>query len=163
MQLNRDIGLIFPEAKGTNLRKRRVRLPYELSGHINLLIIAFKHTQYVLIDQWSFFLKILEKDFPELKFYKIPTFGNIYKFIKNKLEKSMLSKVTEMDSQERIITLFLNKKKFRKTLNIPHENTIFLFLIDKKGNVFWSTNNGITNDKMDQLTSKVKELLEKLS
>jgi hypothetical protein len=163
VQSNRDIELIFPEAIGTTLRKRQIRLPYDLSGRINLLIIAFKHTHYILIEQWSFFLKILQKEFPELKFYEVPTFGILYKFIKNKIEKSMLTKVTEIDSQERMITLFLNKKKFRKDLDIPHEKTIFLFLIDKKGNILWSTNNGITNDKTNQLTTKVRELLEKCS
>ncbi|MEJ2279664.1 MAG: hypothetical protein P8Y70_18265, partial [Candidatus Lokiarchaeota archaeon] len=131
--------MIFPDVIGSNLRRRKLRLPIDLSGDLNLLIISFKHTQHTMIEQWLNFLTSLEMKFPKLKSYEIPTFGLYYKFIKSKLEKAMISKVTEKNIQEKIITLFLRKTKFKKTLGIPNEDTIYMFLVDRRGYIHWTS------------------------
>jgi hypothetical protein len=153
-----DNKVIFPNIDGWNLRKENINLPNDLKGEYNLLIISFRHSQHILIEQWFFFLKMLEKEFPQFRSYEIPTFGRLYKIIKPKIEKGMVSKIKHLDFQERIINIFLNKSRFKKNLAISKENTIYLFLVDKRGAIHWSTFNGFSNQKIEELSLILKAL-----
>ena len=62
----------FPELVASNLEGREYRLPYDLEGTLNILILAFRREQQNLIDEWIRFLKPFSKEFNFVKYYEIP-------------------------------------------------------------------------------------------
>ncbi len=44
-----------------------------------------------------------------------------------------------------------------QSLNIPHENTIYVFLLNKNGEVLWRAEDGFTEQKFAGLNKAVKE------
>ena len=69
----------------------------------------------------------------------------------------MRAAILDNDSRERTITLYLDKKEFNQSLKIPKEDTIYLFLIDKEGQVIWKAEDGFTRQKYNDLKKAVKE------
>jgi hypothetical protein len=73
----------------------------------------------------------------------------------------MQAGIPDINARERTITLYLNKKTFRKELDIPDEKTIYILLINKKGEVIWRTQGRFTNEKSIDLENTVKKNLQK--
>ncbi len=72
----------------------------------------------------------------------------------------MRSGIQDRNSRERTITLYLNKRDFKKDLHIPHENTIYLFLIDRKGHIYWNEKGIFTQKKADKLEQSIKKQIK---
>ena len=72
------------------------------------------------------------------------------------LEYQIKKRVSER-LRERTITLYTNKKEFKRQLKIPDEETIYIFLIDKNGRIIWRTNDKFTEEKAHDL----ENILEK--
>ena len=54
-------------------------------------------------------------------------------------------------TRARTITLYLDKRAFRKALNIDNEQNIWVYLFDKSGNVLWCAEGRFTKEKSEAL------------
>ncbi|MFX1470390.1 MAG: hypothetical protein ACFFB8_17240 [Promethearchaeota archaeon] len=131
--------MIFPEVIGQNLEFEKFNLPYNLAGKLNLVIIPFRRWHQDLVDQWSFYLNSLEEKYSNFKYYEIPTLNRGYKVMKFMIEGGMRAGIPDKKVRERTITIYVNKSQFKKELEIQTEDTIHLFLINKKGEIIWHT------------------------
>ena len=143
----------FPSVKGRNLNRKKIKLPEELKGKMNLLLLAFFQNQQKTIDSWLNFAVELEEKFNGLQYYEIPV---IYKMnILNQLllNESMRASIKEKKIREKTITLYLEKSKFLDALKFDDENDTYTILIDKNGKILWKER-GIYD------SNKGKELIE---
>jgi hypothetical protein len=113
-----------------------------------------------LIDEWLPFLDDLALRNPDLAFYELPTLNISYILVRGVIDGGMQAGIPDKNARERTITLYLNKKAFRKELDIPDEKTITVLLINKKGEVIWRTQGRFTNEKITDLENMVKENLQ---
>jgi hypothetical protein len=58
--------------------------------------------------------------------------------------------------RERTITLYLDKDEFRQTLQLPHEDDIFVLLLDRQGQVLWRAEGDFTPEKGESLAEQVQ-------
>ena len=143
----------FPSVRGRNLNRKKIKLPEELKGKMNLLLLAFFQNQQKTIDSWLNFAVELEEKFNGLQYYEIPV---IYKMnILNQLllNESMRASIKEKKIREKTITLYLEKSKFLDALKFDDENDTYTILIDKNGKILWKER-GIYD------SNKGKELIE---
>ncbi|NTV37735.1 MAG: hypothetical protein HGA82_00825, partial [Anaerolineales bacterium] len=66
-------GLLFPTVQGENLSGREMILPKDFEGKLNIVIVAFHRGQQLLVNSWMPVIQQLEKKYPELHFYELPT------------------------------------------------------------------------------------------
>lgn len=146
---------IFPLVTGSNLNGKTLELPRELKGKLNIVVVAFIRGQGALIAEWVPSLNDLVKRNPDLAWYELPTLSASYLPSRPSIDGGMRAAILENDSRERTITLYLDKKEFMQSLIIPHENTIYILLINKNGRVIWRAEGGFTEQKFNNLRKAV--------
>jgi hypothetical protein len=148
----------FPEISGKNLEKKKYNIPYDLEGELNMLIVPFQRWHQTLVDQWSLFLNNIENLNRNFRYYEMPTLNLSYKAIKFMIDGGMRAGIPDKDVRERTITVYINKGLFKKHLNIQSEDTIYLFLILKNGEILWRTEGKFESYKGEELVKFIKEL-----
>ncbi len=146
---------MFPNVFGKNLELEHFNIPSDLEGDLNLVIIPFKQWHQSLVNQWGFFLNTLESEFFNFRYYEIPTLSYGYKLMRFMIDGGMRAGIPDKSVRKRTITVYLNKNEFRKSLDIPSENTIYLFLITKKGDILWRSEGEYTPIKAEELKNNI--------
>jgi len=150
----------FPEVTGRNLEFVKYNIPSDLKGEINLLIVPFQRWHQTLVDQWASFLNIIESKNSAFRYYELPTLNTLYKAMRFMIDGGMRAGIPDKSVRERTITLYLNKTQFKKLLNIRSEDTIYIFLVRKSGEILWKTEGSYDKFKAEQLLTKLKNLLK---
>ncbi len=121
-------------------------MPNDLKGELNIVIIPFKSEHQELVEQWLPFQAILVQNNLTLSFYELPTLNSSYLLIRWMINGGMRSGISDKEACERTITLYINKKEFKRQLNIPNEEAIYIVLIDTNGRIIWCTNDKYTEE-----------------
>jgi len=150
----------FPEINGRNLEFIKYSIPSDLKGEINLLIIPFQRWHQTLVDQWASFLNIIESKNPDFRYYELPTLTTLYKAMRFMIDGGMRAGISDKSVRARTITLYLNKTQFKKLLNIRSEETIYLFLVRRSGEILWRTEGPYDKIKAEQLVKLINDLLK---
>jgi hypothetical protein len=127
----------FPQVRGSNLQRQQVRLPHDLEGDLNLLLIAFQQWQQRLVDSWIPVAQHLEQQYPGLVYYELPTIQSMNILAKTFINEGMRAGIPNPKARQRTITLYLDKRSFREALAINREDTIHILLINRQGEVLW--------------------------
>jgi hypothetical protein len=147
----------FPEVSGYNLEKNLYKVPADLEGKLNLLIIPFQRWHQELVDEWAFYLSpFLTED---LKLYEIPTLNSRYKIMRWMIDGGMRAGISDIKVRQRTITLYINKGSFKKALDIPNEDTIYLFLIRPSGDILWRAKGRFRQESFEELKHKIEDEL----
>ena len=147
----------LPTVKGSNLMRQKMIFPDAFAGDINLVFIAFLRRHQDLIDEWGPFVEELAHQHTELHYYEFPTFprkGPIYRTF---LNEGMRAGIPNEATRARTITLYLDKRAFRKALDIDGEQNMWVYLFDKSGNVLWRTEGRFSQEKGAALNDALKQ------
>ena len=154
------MNITFPKISSSNLEGQKFELPQDFKGTLNIVLIAFQREQQDLVDEWLLFLDDFARRNPDIAFYELPTLNISYILVRRVIDGGMQAGIPDKNARERTITLYLNKKAFRKELDIPDEKTITVLLINKKGDVIWRTQGRFTPEKSTDLEHAVNENLQ---
>ena len=148
----------LPRVTGSNLARKKMVFPDDFAGETNLVFIAFLRQHQDLIDSWVPFVEQLTQEFPNLQYYEFPTLprrGFIYRTF---LNEGMRAGIPSEATRARTITLYLDKKAFRRALDIEGEQNMWLYLFDKSGNVLWRTEGSFSAEKGEALRMALNQL-----
>jgi len=149
----------FPIIETSTLEGKKVLLPQDLEGTLNVVIIAFQRQQQLLVETWIPFLEALVQKTPSLAFYELPTIRSGIPFLRFIVNSGMRSGIPDKSARERTITIYTKKKKFRQILGIPNEDTIYIFLIKKDGQILWRSKGESTKQKGIELERAINKNL----
>jgi hypothetical protein len=152
----------FPEVTGTNLLRRKVTLPDDLQGQINILFIAFQQWQQTSVDSWIPTARQLERTFPIVRYFEIPVIYKMNKLSQTFLNEGMRAGIPNSNTREKTITLYLDKLAFRRAVDIPNENAIAILILDQQGNILWRSTGGYSVEKGAALLQAVQEISTKV-
>jgi hypothetical protein len=155
--MSKNIEMNFPKVSGSNLNGRTMILPDDFKGDLNIIIIAFKRVHTELIEGWTSSLENLAKNYPELTYWELPVLSNRYSVFRWWIDGGMRTGIIDNKAREQTITLYIDKRNFKKELEIPNEETICLLLVDGNGKVIWRAEGAFTEKKLQSL----KRILEK--
>jgi hypothetical protein len=153
--------MIFPEVKGSNLEKKKYKLPQDFEGKINIVTVAFQQWQQSLVDTWVPFLEELKKSFPEMYFYELPTISRGYKGMRFMIDGGMRMGIPDKKIRDRTITLYLEKRRFMKNLGIENDEDILTYILNAKGEIFSTVKGKYNPEKATKIKNQVEELVGK--
>jgi hypothetical protein len=148
----------FPEVTGTNLLRRKVTLPDDLQGQINILFIAFQQWQQTSVDSWIPTARQLERTFPSVRYFEIPVIYKMNKLSQTFLNEGMRAGIPNSNTREKTITMYLDKLAFRRAVDIPNEDAIAILILDQQGNILWRTTGVYSVEKGAALLQAVQEI-----
>jgi len=149
----------FPKITAENLNRRKLHLPDDLEGEVNLLLIAFQQMQQISVNTWLPRLEELSGRYPALHYYELPTIGTGYRLARGFIDGGMRAGIPDEATRERTITLYLNKRDFRQQLDLPGEDTIYALLVDRQGEVLWRAEGEYDEAKGEALERAVEQQL----
>lgn len=146
----------FPTVAGYNLLRRKLNLPQDLEGDLNLVLIAFQQWQQGQVDTWIPSAKELEQVYPQLRYYELPTIQQRNALAQTFINEGMRAGIPDPVARERTITLYLDKVAFRRALALPHEDDIYVLLLDRQGRVLWRAEGVFSPEKAQSLTQAIE-------
>ncbi|NVM46622.1 MAG: hypothetical protein HWN79_17080 [Candidatus Lokiarchaeota archaeon] len=148
----------FPDISGENLEKKKYNIPYDLEGELNIVIVPFQRWHQSLVDEWSAFLNNIERSNRNFRYYEVPTLNSGYKIMRFMIDGGMRAGIPDRSVRERTITLYTNKPLFEEQLNINSEDTIYLFLIRRNGEILWRSEGEYDIQKGEELLKIIEKI-----
>ena len=146
----------FPVTTGSNLQRKKLNLPEDLEGELNLVFIAFQQWQQTQVDTWIPFARQIEETYPAVRYYELPTIQRLNVLARTFINEGMRAGIPDPVARERTITLYVDKDAFRKALQLSHEDDIYVLLLDRQGQVLWRAEGAFTPEKGDSLAAALR-------
>ena len=147
----------FPKTSGLNLLRQKLVLPAVFSTEFSVLLVAFQQWQQARVDTWLPFLEQLESAQGNLRYYELPVIQKMNVIARTFVNESMRAAIPNQKARERTITVYLDKRDFRRSLAMASEDDIYILLLDRQGQVLWRAEGGFTVAKAEALTSAIEE------
>jgi len=141
-------GTMMPKVVGRNLHDEDVRFPDDLKGRPTLLLIAFLRHQQADIDTWLGRLPELEAGIADLRVLELPVLSRGYLWIRSYIDGGMRSGIPDPAARTRTVTIYTNKKAFRKALGLGDESRIYAVLLDKQTKIVHQEEGPISDRKL---------------
>jgi len=125
----------FPVIEAESLRGRTVRLPDQLKGERNLLIVAYEREQQADIDTWLAVLDTFSVQAPTFAYYELPSLSSSYKWMRAVIDGGMKQGIPDRAQRDRTITLYLDVDWFRAQIGTAAEPGIAALLVDREGTI----------------------------
>lgn len=147
--------MFFPTVRGQSLDGRSVTIPFSLGGEFNVLLVLFQPAHQFEVQTWLKPLKVLRQQYQRVRYYEVPTLGVMGPEDQAAQDRILKQSVVLEDqvSLETVITIYVQKDRFTRLLDIPHEDNLYVFLIDCAGVVLWRTEGNASPHKIHELTS----------
>ncbi len=141
----------FPPVTSYSLDKERITLPGEAQGQINLLLLSFREEQQNDINSWMSTAEALQHLNFQFRYYQLPV-AEKENFIFRWWEtSSMRSDQTDPEALHWIVPIWVDRKKFFQSLDIPNDKQVVVLLVDRQGKVLWRSSGPMTGDKRTAL------------
>jgi hypothetical protein len=129
--------MTFPTVSGSNLLRKKLTLPQDFQGRLNLVFIPFEQWHQMEVDSWGALAEELEEQFDGLVYYELPTIQSRNTFYKMFINEGMRAGIPNPKTRERTITLYLDKLDFRAALDMADEEHIYVLVVDRQGKEFF--------------------------
>lgn len=149
----------FPRVAGTNLHRDDIELPRDFDGDLNLVFVAFEQWQQATVDTWIPLAQQLERDYPALRYYELPTIKSLPWLARTFINEGMRAGIPDSTARERTVTLYLDKAAFRQQLGIPDEQDVHVLLVTRDGEIIWRTKGPFSDDKGQELVEIIQGLI----
>jgi len=147
----------FPGITGTNLLRQKLTLQVIRQGELNILFIAFQQWHQAWVDSWVPTARQLEQVFPGVQFYELPVIWKMNRFSQTFINEGMRAGIPNQATRQKTITLYTDKGAFRQALDLPNEESIYVLLVDRQGNVLWRTEGAYSEEKGEALKKAIQE------
>ena len=127
----------FPTLTSKDLNGRKLNLPVDFEGKINLLFIAYQQWQQREVDSWVPFAQELEATFSSLKYYELPVVGPMGFWGRTQLDFWMRTGITDFTTRSKTITLYMDRDFVKRPLGIDTEDHIAIVLLGENNQVIW--------------------------
>ena len=146
----------FPTVTGSNLQRKRLSLPKDFDGELNIILIAFERWQQDTVDTWLPIAEKLEQRYDGVRYFELPVIQQMNFIAKTFINEGMRAGIPNTKARERTITLYLDKPAFRQALDLSHERDIHILLVDQEGNVIWRGEGAFTSEKGKALIKEIE-------
>jgi hypothetical protein len=151
-----DTAMQFPAVTGSNLQRKRLNLPQDFQGELNVVLIAFQQRQQTQVDTWIPFARRLEETHSGVRYYELPTIQRLNVLARTFINEGMRAGIPDSVARDRTITLYVDKSAFREALQLPEEGTIYVLLLDRQGSVLWREEGIFTQEKGESLAAAIR-------
>jgi hypothetical protein len=140
-------ALHFPAITADTLSKQTLHLPADFGPADSLVVLAFERDQQKDLDTWDKPAADLAAKHAGFSFYEMPVLPWRDVFYRWWLNTAMRSGLPDDAARKRTVPVYVNKEKFKSSLQITTEQTITVVLLDKSGGVLWRSSGPWTEEK----------------
>jgi hypothetical protein len=151
-------GVWFPRLAARDLDGREVALPAGLPGEWTVVIVAFRREQQDLVDSWVPWLDQRAAADPRLGVAELPAIGLRWQPARPVINGGMAAAIPDQKTRRRTLTVYTDIRRVTVPLGITDRNTIWLFLVDRAGQVRWRGSGGQDAATAAVLTTALAEL-----
>jgi hypothetical protein len=130
-----EVGVRFPAIEVQNLRGKTLRLPDDLAGDLDLLLIAYEREQQTDLDTWLAALADLEIQPPAFAYYELPTISRSRAWMRGVIDGGMKQGIPDRAQRGRTITLYVDRDWFRRQIGTADTDEVAAVLIDRAGHI----------------------------
>jgi hypothetical protein len=139
--------------------RRRLTLPADFEGDVNLVLIAFQQWQQSQIDTWLPLAEKLERAYSGFRYYELPVIQRLNVLARTFINEGMRAGIPDSSARSRTITLYLDKGPFRLALDLPDEEQVYALLVDRQGAILWRASGAYAPDKAADLPQVIERHL----
>ena len=120
---------VFPSIQGKNLNKRSLTIPDDFTEKNLFIIVAFLQWQQRAVDE---IIENLEANDVHLTHHiiEVPVIQQTTWLRQVRLDTLMRMGIRDREVRQRTITVYLDKKEFQASLDIPNDDSIHWFVVD---------------------------------
>ena len=120
---------VFPSIQGKNLNKRSLTIPDDFTEKNLFIIVAFLQWQQRAVDE---VIEHLEANDVHLTHHiiEVPVIQQTTWLRQVRLDTLMRMGIRDREVRQRTITVYLDKKEFQASLNIPNDESIHWFVVE---------------------------------
>jgi hypothetical protein len=146
----------FPPLTASTLSGRTLRLPEELGGALNVLLIAFAREQQAVVDTWLPRLAALRAAEPRLAYYGMPTLPRALRAVSPLIAGGMRAGIPDRAARDATVVLYVDVERFCTALGLPDPTRMHVVAVDQAGWVRWSGSGAWTAAQHDALAAAVR-------
>jgi len=143
----------FPEIEARSLSGRTYRLPGDLDGDRNVLVVAFKRNQQEAVDGWLPALLALEARVPGLHVYEVPTISGAWSPARWLIDGGMTRGIPDADARARTLTSYTDVARVLTALGLEGPETISIVLVERSGRIVWQERGRFDQEKLRGLST----------
>jgi len=147
----------FPDVIGKNLLRQTLHFPQDLKADLNLFFIPFWQWQQEEVDSWVPFVQELAVGLKNFDFFELPTIESRGKLTQWFINEGMRAGIPNNPTRARTVTLYLNKRKFQRALDIQEEDHIHLFIVNRVGEILYHDRGEFDPEKGKALQTLLKK------
>ncbi len=141
----------LPTTTAEALDKTKWGLPTDFSSPFNLVILSFARDQQSAVETWLPIAAQVQSATAKVQPWVLPVSAQRDVLYKWWLNSSMRGGLPASESARYTVPLYVNKRQFLKSLEIPSERQIAVLLTDKAGLVLWRSEGTATEQKKASL------------
>jgi hypothetical protein len=146
----------FPALEATDLNHARLNLPRDFAGQLNLVILSFAREQQPDVDTWIPAARQIQSSHSKFRFYEPLIMSRENFLYRWWFNAALRSNTTDKDLRDRILTAYVNKPRFKRSLHIANEKKVVALLVDQKGQVYWRADGPSTDEGTRQLLAAIQ-------
>ena len=127
----------FPAVEARSLDGRRLQLPSELGGDLNLLAVAFRRNHQGDVDSWGTDFAEARSARPGLEDYEIPVISRRWSPARGFIDGGMAAAIRNPEVLARTLTVYGDVSRVSEALGLPDRSEIAVVLCDRDGVVRW--------------------------
>ncbi len=150
----------FPGVTATSLTNRSYQVPRDLDGELNVVIVAFQQWQQDWVDTWIPSLQRLAHEHQMLRVYEMPTmsrFNALYRFM---IDNGMRAGIPDKAVRAATLCAYIDIPPFARALQLPGYDSIYLFLLDRSGEILWRGQGPYDQAQLAELATTVRQVLD---
>jgi hypothetical protein len=144
---------VFPEIEARSLSGRTYRLPGDLEGDRNVLVVAFKRGQQETVNGWLPALLALEARVPGLRVYEVPTISGAWSPARWLIDGGMTRGIPDPDARARTLTSYTDVTRVLAALGLEGPGTISIVLVERSGRIVWQQCGRFDQEKLGGLSA----------
>lgn len=127
----------FPEMVAADLDGRSYELPGGLPAGPQLLLIATKRWQQVLIEMWKARLRQIERTYPCLGVTELAVLSRVYAPARSFIDGGMRAGIADPAARRRTFTVYTDLAEFSDALGGIDLEDVHAVLLGPDGEVLW--------------------------
>lgn len=152
------IGTSFPQIDARSLEGRAFRIPRDLGGTANVIVLAFLREHQQPVEEWLPHLALLREENPGVEVWEVPALPRRYRIWRSAIDGGMRAGIDDPGVRAHTLTAYLDLGELKRSLGLPGLEVVRIYLLDRDGRVRWQGSGGFNEAVLASLKAALQEV-----